>query len=246
MIPKTIHYCWFGGAISKEALKCIDSWRKYLPDYEIREWNESNFDVSICPYVAEAYEKGMYAYVSDYARFRILYHHGGLYFDTDVEVIADMCHIIDNGPFMGIEKSNATNGIDPYAEIKVASGLGMGAEPLMPILSELIGFYDNIHFDLSQGTVVSHTTRILRKYGFSNRNEIQKVAGFTIYPDRYFCPLDSTTGILSLTPDTVSIHHYACSWMNHNSISYRLHLLKNISIRLFGPKFVLPIIHLLK
>ena len=102
MIPKKIHYCWFGrGPLPDLAKKCIASWRKYLPEYEIKEWNEDNFDVHCIPYCSEAYDAGKYAFVSDYARFKILYEYGGLYFDTDVEVIKAMDDIISRGPFMG-------------------------------------------------------------------------------------------------------------------------------------------------
>ena len=111
MIPKVIHYCWFGGnPLPASAKKCIASWRKYLPDYEIKEWNESNFDVNIIPYTAEAYKAKKYAFVSDYARFWILYKYGGLYFDTDVEVIKNMDDIIAKGAFMGCENEAKPGG----------------------------------------------------------------------------------------------------------------------------------------
>ena len=104
MIPKIIHYCWFGGKpLPKSAIKCIKSWRKFFPDYEIKEWNESNFDVNMMTYTREAYAAQKYAFVSDVARFWILYREGGVYFDTDVEVIAPMNDIIESGPFMGVE-----------------------------------------------------------------------------------------------------------------------------------------------
>ena len=104
MIPKVIHYCWFGrNPLPPLAVKCIESWKKFLPGYEIKEWNEDNFDVNIIPYIQEAYEARKYAFVSDYARFYILYHHGGIYFDTDVEVIKSIDDIIERGAFMGCE-----------------------------------------------------------------------------------------------------------------------------------------------
>ena len=104
-IPKIIHYCWFGRSPLPElAKKCIASWRKYFPDYEIKEWNEDNFDVNSILYTSQAYQAKKYAFVSDYARFWILYMYGGLYFDTDVEVIRPMDDIIQRGPFMGCEK----------------------------------------------------------------------------------------------------------------------------------------------
>ena len=129
MIPKVIHYCWFGGnPLPASAKKCIASWRKYLPDYEIKEWNESNFDVNIIPYTAEAYKAKKYAFVSDYARFWIFYKYGGLYFDTDVEVIKNMDDIIAKGPFMGCE-NEAKAGATPV-QLGVAPGLGLYGEIL--------------------------------------------------------------------------------------------------------------------
>ena len=102
MIPKTIHYCWFGGKPIPEEYKAyMDSWRKYLPDYQIVEWNETNFDVNCIPFVKEAYEVGKFAYVSDYARLKVLYENGGVYFDTDVEVIRPMDDLMEKGPWMG-------------------------------------------------------------------------------------------------------------------------------------------------
>ena len=127
MIPKIIHYCWFGGKpLPESARKYIASWRKYFPDYEIKEWNENNFDVNIISYTAEAYKARKYAFVSDFARFWILYHHGGLYFDTDVEVIGSFDDIIARGPFMGCE-----SGLRPMEgdSLLVAPGLGLGVNP---------------------------------------------------------------------------------------------------------------------
>lgn len=135
MIPKKIHYCWFGrNPLPESALKCIASWRKYLPDYEIIEWNEDNFDVNSIPYTRQAYESKKYAFVSDYARFKILYEHGGLYFDTDVEVIRPMDDIIAKGPFMGFEINPCTE----RPQGAVNPGLGLGAVAQMPIYLSLI------------------------------------------------------------------------------------------------------------
>ena len=116
MIPKIIHYCWFGrNPLPDSAKKCIESWRKFFPEYEIKEWNEDNFDVHLIPYVEEAYNAKKYAFVSDYARFWILYFYGGVYFDTDVEVIRPMDDILAKGGFMGSTrlffKSRFRNGI---------------------------------------------------------------------------------------------------------------------------------------
>ena len=223
MIPKIIHYCWLGGnPLPEDAQKCIASWKKYLPGYEIKEWNESNFDVNCCPYVREAYQAKKYAFVSDYARFEVLYREGGLYFDTDVEVIRNMDHI-------------------------VAPGLGLGVAPGLGLLHELLEFYQaKEHFSVEDGTVVDYTTALLRKHGLVEEHRLQQVAGVTIYPVDYFCPMDSTTGIITLTDNTVSIHHYSCSWIDHNTFSWRLHILKNKLIGLFGEKWIMKISRILK
>ncbi|WP_394811651.1 glycosyltransferase family 32 protein [Phocaeicola vulgatus] len=126
MIPKVIHYCWFGrNSLPPLAVKCLESWKRFFPDYEIKEWNEDNFDVNIISYTAEAYRVKKYAFVSDYARFWILYHYGGLYFDTDVEVIKSMDDIIAKGSFMGCEKDADKEGATALA---VAPGLGLYGE----------------------------------------------------------------------------------------------------------------------
>ena len=222
-IPKTIHYCCFGrNPLPESAKKCIASWRKYLPDYEIKEWNEDNFDVNIIPYTAEAYKAKKYAFVSDYARFWILYKYGGVYFDTDVEVIKSMDEIIARGPFMGCEneagKGATTLGVTPGLGLGVNPGLGLGVNPGLGLIKELIDIYNDLHFLNERGekiehkTIVSHTTEILVKHGLKDNNAIQCVEGIYIYPKEFFCPKDYYTGELHLTPSTYSIHHYSATW----------------------------------
>lgn len=216
MIPKIIHYCWFGGnPLPPLAEKCIESWKKYFPDYEIKRWDESNFDVNIIPYTKEAYEAKKYAFVSDYARFYILYKYGGLYFDTDVEVIKPMNDIIAAGSFMGCENPSKVN--EAPVRLGVNAGLGLGSTSQLPIIKEIIDHYNKLHFKRADGsldktTIVTYTTDILCKHGLVNTSEIQNVAGMNIYPCEYMCPLDYTSGILNITPKTVSIHHYTASW----------------------------------
>lgn len=246
MIPKIIHYCWFGGKpLPDDAKRCIASWNKFFPGYEIIEWNESNFDVNAIPYTRQAYATGKYAFVSDYARFKILYEQGGLYFDTDVEVIRPFDDILSRGAFMGIEKSIGTK-TQSKGWIGINPGLGIGVEKGDDIYHDILKKYAYMSFDINGGTIVKHTTDIMRDYGFDETNTLQKVGDITIYPDTYFCPMDSTTGLLHLTPDTYSIHHYSCSWMPRNSLSFRLHLLKNWLIRLFGEDPIMKIIGFLK
>lgn len=216
MIPKVIHYCWFGrNPLPPLAKKCIASWKKYLPDYEIKEWNEDNFDVNMLPYTKEAYEAKKYAFVSDFARFWILYNYGGIYFDTDVEVIKNMDHIIARGNFMGCEFDGSYEN-----RIRVAPGLGLGTEARHPIYEELIGIYKNSHFLFPNGTlnlktVVSYTTDLLKVKGLRNLQEIQSIQNIYIYPTDFFCPIEYSTGKLTITPNTVSIHHYSASWVSH-------------------------------
>lgn len=217
MIPKIIHYCWFGGnPLPASAQKCIASWRKYLPDYEIKEWNESNFDVNIIPYTAEAYKAKKYAFVSDYARFWILYKYGGLYFDTDVEVIKNMDDIIAKGPFMGCE-NEAKAGATP-AQLGVAPGLGLGVNPGLDLYGEILGIYKDMHYILPDGTfsfetIVDITTKILCTKGLVNSTCIQYIEEIYVYPKDYFCPIDYKTSICNITSNTRTIHHYSATWL---------------------------------
>ena len=207
MIPHTIHYCWFGHApLPASARKCIASWRKHFPDYEIKEWNESNFDVACIPYIQQAYEHKKYAFVSDYARFAILYQHGGIYFDTDVEVIRGMEDVLSKGGYMGMENC------------KVNPGLGMAAEANAPLMKEIMDYYATLQFAdeqgnlLNDGTVVKHTTTVLERHGYKQNGELQQIGGFLIYPNDWFNPLEDTTGRLNITANTHSIHWYAKTW----------------------------------
>lgn len=210
MIPKKIHYCWFGGApLPKSARYCIDSWRKYLPDYEIIEWNESNFDVNIVPYTRGAYKEGKYAYVSDYARFYILYNYGGIYFDTDVEVIRSMDNIISNGAFMGYEKPDISN----KGGYHVAPGLGIACEPKNELWACILKKYNSfIDFSMEHGSVCKIVSAQLKEMGALIDGKLNKIDSVTIYPDDYFCPKSFYDGTMTMTENTVTIHHYSMSW----------------------------------
>ena len=214
MIPKVIHYCWFGrNELPETAVKCISSWRKYFPEYEIKEWNEDNFDVNVIPYTKEAYAAKKYAFVSDYARFDILYRYGGLYFDTDVEVIKNFEDIIGKGPFMGCELDYTGK-----SDLKVAPGLGLGCDMHNSFYLKLLELYKTLKFKNEDGsintkTIVEYTTDLLRREGLQSKdNEIQKVAGLYIYPSDFFCPKNYATGEIKITNNTCCIHHYDASW----------------------------------
>lgn len=217
MIPKVIHYCWFGrNALPPLAIKCIESWKKFLPNYEIKEWNEDNFDVDMIPYIKEAYEAKKYAFVSDYARFWILYHYGGLYFDTDVEVIKNMDDIIARGPFMGCENEASDTSV-----ASVAPGLGLGVNPGLSFYKEMLDLYSTLHFWDNNGilnlkTIVEYTTEMLIQGGLKNINEIQQVHQIWIYPKEYFCPMDIYSKKIRITDRTYTIHHYVGSWVSNS------------------------------
>lgn len=214
-IPKIIHYCWFGRKpLPEMAIKCISSWKKHFPDYEIKEWNEDNFDINIVPYTTEAYSANKYAFVSDYARLYILYKYGGLYFDTDVEVIRNMDHIVHEGPFMGYEHDPIVAD-NKFGE--VALGLGLGVPSEYPLIKQILDYYNTIHFinpdgSFSNDTIVTITTNLLKKQGLKVLDGIQVIQGIHIYPKEFFCPKDYITGKLHITDNTISIHHYGASW----------------------------------
>ena len=216
MIPKVIHYCWFGrNPLPPLASKCIASWKKYLPDYEIKEWNEDNFDVNIIPYTKEAYEAKKYAFVSDYARFWILYHYGGLYFDTDVEIIKPLDDIIDRGAFMGLESMLNCN-----------PGLGLGCAPNLDQYRKILDVYGMLHFRQTDGslnlkTVVEYTSELLIKDGLTSRSGIQKIDNIYIYPPEYFCPINIITKKMHITQNTRTIHHYMGSWA-HRGVRWHI------------------------
>lgn len=221
MIPKIIHYCWFGGnPLPDTALNCIASWKKYCPDYEIKQWDESNFDINSCDYIREAYKAKKWAFVSDYARFKILYTEGGLYFDTDVEIIKPIDDIIECGPFMGCEPTEGKNKIATGLGLAANTGLGLAANANLPeskLYRSILRYYEKQHFLKASGsinteTVVTKVTNILVKYGFTGDGSIEHVCGIYIYPPEYFCPMDAITGEMKITKNTYSIHHYDGSW----------------------------------
>ena len=238
MIPKVIHYCWFGrGKLPPLAKKCIASWRKFFPDYEIKEWNEDNFDVNAIPYTAQAYERKKYAFVSDYARFKILYEQGGIYFDTDVEVIKPMGDILDKGPFFGLEDNR-----DVFA---CAPGLGFACYPGMDILKDMLCLYEGLTFispdgGLNKKTVVEHFSEMLLNKGLKPKPGIIEFGGAYIYPPDYFCPKPSEFGKIRISENTRTIHHYAASWIGPKQ------RFANLLIQIFGKKLIMKLWNLIK
>ena len=214
MVPKIIHYCWFGaGSKSNKIIECINSWEKFLPDYQLIEWNENNFDIHCCPYVEEAYNEHKWAFVAYYARLKILYEYGGIYLDTDVEIIKDLQTLVDHGNFMGVENNN---GVDCPL---INPGLIMCAEKGAKYVKDIMDTYENEHFvingkNTSKFTIVARTTEILKtRYNLKKDVNIQYLDNLIIYPKQYFCPLDYRSGELQITRETYCIHWYAASWL---------------------------------
>lgn len=216
MIPKTIHYCWFGrNPIPKEYEKYINSWSRIMPEYKIIRWDESNYDVNCIPFSSEAYSVNKYAYVSDYARLKILYDYGGVYFDTDVEIIRPIDDIINKGGFMAFEKNTNCN-TDEILNIN--PGLGFAVMPNNPIIREALDFYESHHYiypdgHMEQITIVKIITDIFKRHGLSRSDIPTTIGDITIYPWDYFCPVEFLSSKLEITDNTRTIHHYSASWM---------------------------------
>lgn len=205
MIPKTIHYCWFGrGTKPKLAQKCIASWQKYCPDYKIIEWNEDNFDVNMNNYTRMCYEQKKYAFLSDYARLVVVAKHGGIYFDTDVELIRSVDHLMEEEAFFGFETTEY-----------VASGLGFGSVSNGTVIKSMVSEYDSL-LDGTHGTkgCPRLNTEALVKLGLKQDGTYQNICGAVILPSEYLNPYESNTGRLRKTNNTVSIHWYSASWMS--------------------------------
>ncbi len=213
MIPKIIHYCWFGGGPKSEnMLKCIASWKEFCPDYEIREWTEKECDINCLPYVKEAYEAKAWGFVPDYLRLWIIYNHGGIYLDTDVQIIRSLDPLLENESFMGFERG---------AKNFVAAGLGFGAEKGSKVIKFLMEQYHDMHFLNEDGTynrtpAPIYTTERLDSMGLDRTtgDKVQHLDGMTIYPAEYFCPKDFSTFEIYATENTYSIHHFDASWFN--------------------------------
>lgn len=217
MIPKVIHYCWFGkGKLPESAEYCLQTWKKFCPDYKIKRWDETNFDVYQNKFVKQAYEAKKYAFVSDYARFSILEENGGIYVDTDVEFLKPLDKFLEQEAFMGFEKANGVL-------TGVAPGLIVGAQAHQKFLEDIREIYESMEFQDENGTriahsVVEYTTEYLKKKGLEMIDKEQIVEGVTIYPSSVFCPKDFETGKLSIGEDTISIHQYDSTWWSPRAL----------------------------
>ena len=206
-IPKKIHYCWFGGKeLPKLAKKCIKSWKKYCPDYEIICWTEENFDLNQNRYAKEAYDAKKWAFVSDYVRLKVVCDEGGIYLDTDVEIIKSIDDFLNYSGFMGFDEKGI-----------IATGLGFGTEKGNKIIAAMLRDYDDIPFILPDGSYdltpcPDRNTETLVSLGMDVKNTDQIFEGMRFLPQEYLCPMDYYTGKKTITEKTRSIHHYCASW----------------------------------
>lgn len=214
-IPKVIHYCWFGGNPKpKLAEKCIKSWKTYCPDYEIIEWNEENFDLRDVPlYVRQAMDAGRWAFVTDYVRLRTLTEQGGVYMDTDVELVKSLDPYLPHRAFAGFEHPE-----------RVQTGL-LACEKGFPLFLEFLRHYDTARFLLPDGTLDTTTnvqvlTELCLGKGLVCNDRLQTVADLTIYPREIFCPVDFDTKVLHKTRKTVAIHWFSGSWQTEEERQY--------------------------
>jgi len=209
MIPKIIHYCWFGGnPLPPLVLKCMDSWRKYCGDFEIKEWNENNFDVNMTNYSKDAAKAGMWAFVSDVARCFVMYEYGGIYLDVDVEILKPIDKFLDCGMFIGFESNSEIN-----------AGQGFGAEKNFYLAKKMLDTYAGIPFANPDGTYnitpsPVYTSKIMEGEGFALNNTRQSIKNIELYPSEYFCPKDWRSGEMDITENTHTIHHFMASWWN--------------------------------
>ena len=225
MIPKIIHYCWFGGnELPPLAKKCIKSWKKYCKDHVIIRWDESNFDISSAPlYVRQAYEAKKWAFVTDYVRLKVVYEYGGIYFDTDVQVIKKIDEFLVHNSFFGFQNQSV-----------VATGLGFGAEKHCKIIGEILKQYDNIPFVLSDGTFdmldcPTRNTTVFLNHGLKQNGTNQVLDdGTVIYSQEYFCPISYETLKKNITQNTHSIHWFDASWQTKEEKNQHKRKIKGI------------------
>jgi hypothetical protein len=217
VIPKKIHYCWVGGKpIPDKNRRWMESWSKHNPDYEIIEWNENNYDFTKHPYMKAALDAKCWGFVPDYARLDILYNHGGIYLDVDVEILKPLDELLYNDAFAG------------YNICLISFGLGFGCKPGFPLFKDMRDFYDNLSFIKHNITskmlpAPMLQTEFLRTRGMDLKGTFQIFEKMAVYPPQYFDPYDLTTGLLSISKHTFSVHYYDGSWCDgdHKSERFR-------------------------
>lgn len=208
MIPKVIHYCWFGGStLTHVAKKCIASWKEFCPDYEIKRWDESNFDINCHPFVKAAYEDNAWAFVSDYARLKIIYDNGGIYLDTDVQLLRSLDCFLDNNCYIGVQQSQHL----------CTTGLGFGATKANPVVHKMLAKYDQLSFSEKNKYKITCPVlnmKAIEECGYIYTEQIAMFDDVTIYPCRYLDPIAAGNLENLLCEESVSIHLGSMSWMS--------------------------------
>lgn len=230
MIPKVIHYCWFGNnPLPFEVKKCINSWKKICPDYEIRRWDETNFDVYQNDFIKSAYGSKAWAFVSDYARLKIVYDEGGIYLDTDVELKKSLDELRKNEGFFAIQQEGH------YCN----TGLGFGAKKENEIVKTMLDLYDDLIYSEENKFSIACpylNTKALEKYGYSYSDDVIVIHNNLVLPPRFMDPIAPGKNKENLLcNDTVSIHHYSASWMDDKTVRRRK------IIRIIGKKRIYKI-----
>lgn len=227
MIPKILHACWFGGKpLPNDVLSNLETWEKYNPDYEIKIWNEKNFNVSENSYAKEAYDNKKFAFVTDYVRLKVLYEYGGIYMDTDVEVLKSFDNLLSLPAFSGFEGPN-----------RIPTGT-MGAEKHNKWIRLLLDYYDDRHFVLEDGNldlttnVKTITDITVANYPIKLNNTMQSFDDFVMFPFDYLCAKDLVDGVVKKTKNTYTVHHFAGSWTSPKKRFIKLLL------SVFGYRFV--------
>ena len=228
-IPKKIHFCWFGGNEFNDLVqKCIDSWKQYLPEYEFKLWNEENFDINSVEYVKQAYESKKWAFVSDYVRLWALYNDGGIYLDTDVEVIKSLDELLDNEIFVGFE-----------SKYTIGTAI-IGAKKNNEFIREFLEFYKNRSFYRDDGDMdlIANTkiiTDMLVRQGIKFNNKAQIISkDIKIYPKECFSPKSIITNDLHITDKTYCIHHFDGSWIDNKQKKTLKDKIRSLVIKIIG------------
>ncbi len=244
-IPKIIHYCWFGNGKKSELIKkCIASWKKYCPECEVIEWNESNYDVTKNVYMKQAYECKKWGFVSDYARLDIMYEYGGIYLDTDVEIIRNIDELFNGEGFFGFEKT--TNKRDTIYYVN--TGQGFGAKPKNELILKMKEQYEKLSFINEEGkmnlqTCPYYNTQVLEQYGLKKDNSKQMIGDMIVYPSEYFCPISWKSREKEIDIKTFSVHHFNTSWLSKKekkkrkikrNLDYALHLPNMFLVNVMG------------
>lgn len=239
MIPKIIHYCWFGGnEMPKTAKTYIQGWKQRMPDYQFIEWNEKNYDISKCKFAEDAYYEKKWAFVTDYVRLDVVYEYGGIYLDTDVEVLRPFDDLLVHKGFMGFDDDNMIN-----------TGLGFGAEKGNPFIGENKAKYESLNLydyikNLDQISCPHITSDLVKLHGGKLDNKLQEVGNLMLYPREYFCPMNFYNGKIKITDRTYSVHRYSMSWLTARDRRY--HKIEMCLSNLLGRKIARLFVALVK